>query len=307
MKILVCGGTGFIGSALTRNLQTRGHEVTATMNSRDPDPKVEGVKYTEADLTVRGTWNTALGCAQPEVVYMCAGKTGGSGLDPLHFVTDNALMALNMFRSCAEFGVRKIIAMSSTTGYRDTGIPMAEEDYFNGEPHPAYFNPGHTRRFIERLAEMWAHKLETVFVRCAGGYGPGDDFDPTSSHVIAATVRKVAERQDPFKVWGNGENVREGVYIDDLVDALYRCLYAPAGAYNIGLGKGLSVNQIIALLCQSANFSPRIEYDFTKPQMLGTRLLDCAKAKKILGWEPTVSMAEGLRRTLFWYENRARK
>lgn len=300
MKILVCGGaSGFIGAPLTKALAERGHEVTATVYGTEPDPRIEGVRYAEADLTTRGAWTTMLQVAKPEVLYMAAGKTGGSGLNPLHFVTDNALMALNMFRSCAEFGVRRIIAMSSTTGYPDSPEPMKEEDYFTGDPHPAYFAPGHTRRFIERLAAMYP-QLEAVFVRCAGAYGPGDDFDPVSSHVIAATVRKVAERQDPITVWGSGDAERDGLYIDDLVTALIACLDAPAGAYNFGSGEKMSVNRILSVLVTAARYYPKILHDATKPVMIQRRVLDCTKAHE-LGWSPQVSMAGGLLKTLDWY------
>jgi GDP-L-fucose synthase len=227
---------------------------------------------------------------------MCAGKTGGSGLDPLHFVTDNALMALQMYRSCVEHGVKRIVYLSSTTGYPDWPIPVKETDYFEGELHPAYFNPGHTKRFIERLGAMWAAKIETVFVRVAGVYGAGSDFDPRTSHVIEATVRKVVERQDPLVIWGDGEAVRDALYIDDLVNALLKCAEWPAGAYNFGTGVGMSVNAMVDNLCGYAGCSPRIVHDLTKPKMIGIRALDCNKAWS-LGWHAKVSMAEGLRIT----------
>lgn len=302
MKILVCGGAGFIGQPLVRALVAEGHEVTATLHSKDPQP-VEGVKYTEADLAARGCWRTAIECAEPELIYMAAGKTGGSGLVPLHFVTDNAVMHLHLFRAAREFGVRRVIAMSSTTGYPESFLPMREQDYFHGEPHAAYFNPGHTRRFIERLASMYP-ELETVFVRCAGAYGPGDDFEPRSSHVIAATVRKVAERQDPLTVWGDGKAVREGTYIDDLVRALTLCMNAPAGAYNVGPGHALSVKQMLGILLGHAGHDPIIRHDLSKPAMLAARRLDATKARKVLNWSAAVSMEVGLCNTLDWYASR---
>lgn len=298
MRVLVCG-TGFIGTHLARALVAAGHHVVSTVNNHEPEPRVEGVKYTDADLTVRGSWTTALACAKPEIVYMVAGKTGGSGLDPLHFVTDNALIALNMFRSCAEFGVKRIVAMSSTTGYPAYLHPVAEDVYFHGEPYPAYFNPGHTRRFIERLAAMYP-QIRTTFIRCAGAFGPGDDFDPVSSHVIGATVRKVAERHDPIVIWGDGLAVRDGTYIDDLVRAIMLCEEAPAPAYNIGHGRGMSVRAIVDTLCEAAGYSPRIEYDLTKPKMIPARILNCSRAND-LGWIPLVGMEDGLRITLDWY------
>ena len=293
MRTLVCGASGFIGSALLPALLAAGHEARGTYNENGADGLLR------ADLTLRYDWRRLI-AERPEVVFMCAGKTGGSGLDPLHFVTDNALMALHMYRECAAAGVKRIVYLSSTTGYPDSAEPMREEQYFDGELHPAYFNPGHTKRFIERLGAMWAHKVETVFVRVGGVYGPGGDFDPVSSHVIEATIRKVAERQDPLTLWGDGLSVRDALYIDDLVSALIQCAEWPAGAYNLATGEPMSVNDILHTLLAHADHQPRIERDLTKPQMIPARYLDCSKARS-MGWSPTVSMREGIIRTFEAY------
>lgn len=314
MRILVTGGAGFLGSSIIPLLVSAGHEVSATIHSRDPEPKVEGVKYLECDLTCRAGWDAAL-LQSPEVVYGCAGKTGGSGLDPLHFVTDNALMALHMYRTCSERGVKRIIYMSSTTGYpefaEDSRRTMYEDDYFYGEPYPAYFNPGHTKRYIERLGQMWAHRLDSVFIRVAGVYGPGSDFDPKSAHVIEATIRKVAERQDPITVWGDGTAWRDAIHIDDFARAAVKCLEAPAGAYNLAFGFGMTVNDMVHTLIRhvnitrvvaGANYAPKILHDLSKPQMIGRRALDCNKAWKTLDWNAHTSMENGICSVLDWYE-----
>ncbi len=117
-------------------------------------------------------------------------------------------------------------------------------------------------------------------------------------------MRKVAERQNPITVWGSGEAVRDGTYIDDLVAALMKCIDAPAGAYNIGSGEALSVNAMLGVLLMAAGHQPEILHDTTKPQMIGKRVLNCAKARRVLGWEPQMSMVDGLAATLAWYERR---
>lgn len=285
--ILVCGASGFIGGALFRNL-------------REAVP----ADHKNFDLTRRVDCHAAVyGC---DTVYICAGVTGGSGLiasDPLSLVTPNILIHTNLFAACRDAGVKKVVALSSTTGYPDTDLPMSEGDYFSGEPHPAYFNPGHTRRFIERLGAMYP-ELNVTFLRPSVVYGPGDDFHPETSHVIPALVRKVAERRNPITIWGDGSNWRDAVYIDDMVRALVLAKDAPAGAYNIATGEGMTVTQMLVHLQAASGHHPAIEYDATKPSMLKKRVLNIEKAKRVLGWEPTIHMEEGLCKTLDWYASR---
>lgn len=307
-RALVCGGAGFIGEAIKHALVAQGqHEVTATLHTADPEQYDVTVRYPECDLTSRVGWRQAMETAQPDTIFMCAGVTGGSGkfaLDPLSFVHDNLVMHALMFKAAAEHGVKRIVALSSTTGYPHSPFAMRETEYHTGALYPAYFNPGHTRRFIERLSEMYADKIETVWMRVSNCYGPGDNFDPVTSHVIAATVRKVAERQDPIIIWGDGTNVRDAVYIDDVVTAALLCETAPPGAYNFAEGYGMSVTAIAHQLAAHAMYEPHLEYDLTRPAQIPTRLLDTTKARTVLGWQPTVMMRDGLRKTLDWYESR---
>lgn len=282
VKALVCGYGGFIGTAVAKLL-----------------PEGDLHKHENGDLTAPDGWEHALRC-EPDTVFMCAGITGGSGTDPMAFVHDNLVMHAQMFKSCAEHGVKKIVAFSSTTGYPATGFKVIENQFFDGDPHPAYFNPAHTRRFIERLSAMYADRIETVWLRVSNAYGPGDNYDPQTSHVIAASVRKVAERQDPIIVWGDGSNVRDAVYIDDVARAAVMAADWPAGSYNIAAGDSMSVTDIVDYL--SDDYKPLVEFDLTKPSMLPTRLLDTHKANA-LGWHPTINMRDGLARTLSWYRS----
>lgn len=290
MTATVFGSSGFIGSALVKELQGKGF------------------------VQFFGGGKKTLDLTQPltpkfinhETVYICAGVTGGAGAlqaDPLSFVTPNLLIHINLFDACKKAGVKKVICLSSSTGYPDTEEEVREDDYFRGELHGMYFNPGHTRRFIERLGAMYP-ELNIVFLRPSVVYGPGDDYDPVTSHVIPALVRKVAERQNPLIIWGDGQNWRDAVYIDDVVRALVLAADAPAGAYNIASGEGMTVTDMLNTLCLHARHRPDIGYDVSKPSMLKKRVLNTDKAGAVLRWEPTVRMVEGLARTLDWYESR---
>ena len=287
--ILVCGSRGFIGGSLYRAL-----------SNLDQGRGGKYLKRSQGDLTVFE--NCQKSVEGVDTVYMMAGVTGGVGLlkdDPLAMVTPNLIINANMFRAAAKAKVRKMICMSSTTGYLASNFPLKEEDYFTGEVIPGYFNPGHTRRFIERLASMY--DMEVTFLRCAGAYGPGDDFSADKSHFVGATVKKVAERQNPIHVWGDGQDVRDLTYIDDLIDALLMCRDLPGQALNIGQGCGMSISDMVNTLCECANYEPSIIYD-NRPSIMRFRVLDTSKAKA-LGWKPKVSIEEGLRRTYEWYVN----
>ena len=290
-KTLVLGSLGFIGSALCERLNQKGiaHHPMPTSS--------KGMR-----LDQNAGWLDDI-LPGIDLVYLCAGRTGGVGRmanDPLSFVLPNVRIHMNVFEACKRAGVRRIVCGQSITGYPDTALSVDEEQYHEGKLHPAYFVPGNTWRFIDRLAQMM-RPLEVVFLRPSNVYGPRNDFDPQTSHVIEATVRKVCERQDPFVVWGSGQEKRDPTYIDDLAEALTLAADCPPGAYNIGTGQSVSVADMVQILCGHARFHPRIEFDKSKPTAIPTRYLNCNKATRVLGFEPEVNIVEGLARTYDWY------
>lgn len=220
--------------------------------------------------------------------------------DPLSFVYPNVRIHMNVFEAAVAAGVRRVVCVGSTTGYPNSPEAMTEDQYCEGDLHPAYFVPGNTHRFIKRLAMM--HKsLETVFFRPSNVYGPRNNFDPQNSHVIEATVRKVAEKQDPFVIWGTGSEVRDAIYITDLAEAISLGAECEPGDYNVGSGQEMNVNEIAKVLLDHAGHSPKIEHDLSKPTAIPARRVSTTKLRA-LGWTPKVSMEEGLRKTYDWFK-----
>ena len=276
-------GLGFIGSAVAKRLPDAEHIHTSSTGLNR--------LHERCSVALDGM----------DTVYLCAGRTGGVGRmnsDPMSFVYPNVRIHMNVFEACVKAKVKRVVCVGSTTGYPDTSESVTEDQYLEGKLHPAYEIPGNAHRFIKRLAG-W-QPFETVFFRPSNVYGPGNSFDPQNSHVIEATVRKVVEKQNPFVIWGSGNEVRDAIYIDDLAEAIAYGETCPPGDYNVGSGEEMSVNQIADCLFGHSGFRPDIEHDLSKPTAIPARRVDCTKLKS-LGWRPKVSMSEGLKRTYDWY------
>jgi len=180
---------------------------------------------------------------------------------------------------------------------------------FDADPYDIYFGVAWMKRYTEILCRMYSQKLKTTMaslvVRPSNIYGPYDDFDPATSHVMAATIRKVIERQNPLKVWGTGDDIRDLIYIDDFIDALVLATekidtYDPV---NIGLGKGYSIKQLLEMLMEIEGCHDlQIEYDSTKPSMIPIRLIDVSKAERQLGFRAQTDVREGMTKTIEWYK-----
>lgn len=283
MTIAIAGHRGYIGGALYDALPY--HPYVDHFRIDDEREAAELVRHSDT-------------------LYICAGVTGGAGLlkkDPRALVGPNVRLHQLLFDACVETGCRKVICMGSTTGYPEADAPLREDDYQRGEVPACYFNPGTARRFIESMAAMYP-ELDVTFLRATNVYGTTrDNYDPESSHVIAATIRKVAERQDPLTVWGDGHDRRDAIHIEDMVRALILAKDAPPGAYNIGFGSTMSVREMLGVLLMEAGYEPEVIFDAAKPSLLRSREVDITKARDVLKWEPTISMVDGLRRTLREY------
>lgn len=288
MKSLVLGSAGFIGRAVYQLLNSRGEDV---------QPIACSSKGRALDYEAGWLWDELYG-RRVDTVYLCAGRTGGVGRmasDPMSFIYPNVRIQLNVLQACVAAGVRRLVMLQSTTGYPDSPNPMNEEQYHEGALHPAYVGPGSVGRFIDRVAGL-SKGIEIVAFRPSNVYGPGNDFDAKTSHVIEATVRKVAERQNPFVIWGTGEEVRDATYIDDLAAAITLGATCAPGAYNVGTGTEMSVKEMVGVLLLHARFEPEIQFDVSKPSAINARRVDISKLLA-LGWKPTVPMFEGLCRT----------
>jgi len=310
-KVLVAGATGLIGSNLITRLLDEGAQVRATLHRREPvvsDPRID---YLRCDLSQGPDCQRCVEGMQ--TVFLCAANTSGAATiaaTPMAHVTPNILISSQMLEAAYRVKVEKFVWLSSTVAYPDTDQPMREEQLFDGEPFDKYYFAGWTKRFTEILCRMYGEKLvpamATIVLRPTNVYGPNDDFEPATSHVIPALIRKSVERCDPFEVWGDGSEVRDAIHVDDMVEAMVLAaerLDAYA-AINIGLGRGHSVREILDLVLELDGFrDARVTYNRDRPTMIPVRRVDTSRAQALLGFKARIGLEEGLRRTLEWYRS----
>jgi len=310
-KVLVTGGAGLVGGNLIKRLLADGADIRATIHNSPPVVNDNRVEYVKCDLTQREE------CKQVtdgmRYVFSCAENSSGAAAvsqNPMSFVVPNVLINVQMLEAAYAAGVEKFLWLSSTVGYPPLDHPMQEDEMFNGEPYEKYFFVGWLKRFSETLCCMYGEKLakpmKTVVLRPTSVYGIGDDFEFETSHVIPALIRKVVERWDPLEVWGTGDDVRDLIYIDDLIDAMVMAMekvddYQPM---NIGLGEGYTVKEILNMILELDGYDDaKIVFNSSKPSMIPKRLVDTTKAQDVLGFKAKVGIREGLQKTIAWYRS----
>lgn len=307
---LVAGGTGFIGTNLTLRLLAEGAKVRATGLSRNMRIEHPNLDYLRADLTDKAACKAA--CQGADYVFMSAANTAGAAVmttTPLVQVTPNVIMNTLLLEAAYEAGVQKFLFISSSAAYPPNGdLPVREEQMFDADPYPPYHAVGWMKRYAEILCKTYATWLKkpmpVVVVRPGNVFGPFDKFDFGKSHMMAALLRRVAERHAPLEVWGTGEDVRDLIYIDDFVDGLMLAFKKDAPYYEVNIcsGNGISVKDVLAAMIEVDGFlDADVRFDPTKPQMVPKVLIDGSQAKRDLGFEPKIPLKEGIRRTLAWF------
>ena len=309
-KVLVTGATGLVGANLVAALVARGAKVRATVHRKQPALPTAGVEYFPADLTRdEDCASAAAGC---ELIFHCAARGASAGAfnrgGGLEFL-ENFQMDSRLLAAAQAAGAKKFLWLGSTTAYPPTDDrEVTEDELLVGEPFEKYYSVGWCKRFTEVVCKIYAEratpKLSVAVLRPSSIYGPGDDFDLATAHVVPALVRKVVERWNPLEVWGTGNEERDLVFVDDVVDALLLAAEKVEGhaAYNIGAGASHTIREVIETLARLDGFADaKIQFDPTKPTTIPVRRISIERAAKELGWRPRVTLEEGLRRTLAWH------
>ena len=278
------------------------------MHLRPPivkDPRIETV---QADLTQLEDCRKAMRGVQ--YVFHAAGAVSAAAVtasNPMSAITTNLILTAQSLQAAWMEGVERFQVYSSSTGYPAADHPIKEEEMWTGPTYPAYFGYGWMRRYLERISEFVASKsaMKIALVRPTAVYGRWDNFDPVASHVIPALIRRAVEKQDPYVVWGTGDEVRDFLHITDLVRGCLLMVeqHATCDPVNLGYGQAVTVKQIVKIILKAAGHADaKLEFDMTKPSTIPFRMVDSSKARELLGFCPEVTLEDGLTDTVRWYQ-----
>ena len=308
--VLVTGGTGFVGTNFVKELSKFNVKIIVPIHKRPLSFKSEKIEIIRADLT---NINDCLKvCQNVDYIFHAAGMVSAARMtvnNPMTAISTNLTVTLKVLEAAMIQNVKKILLFSSgTTGYPPYDHAVTEEEMFKEDPAEVYYGYGWSRRYTEILGKFVSQKsnLKVAICRPTGVYGSYDDFDPRTSHVIPALIKRALEKENPYVVWGSGEEIRDFLHVRDLVRGCFLLLekYSTADPINIGSGKEYKIKDVVKIINDlTENKNVKIEFDNTKPTTIAVRRVNVDKAKKILGFEMKISLKDGLKETINWYRS----
>jgi GDP-L-fucose synthase len=296
VRVLVTGGGGFVGSHLVDRLEAGGNEVFAA-------------RRRNYDLTHEGDAARLFADAQPELVFHLAAEVGGIGANranPGRYWYANLQMGVNMLEQARLRAVPKLVLVGTVCAYpKHTPVPFREVDLWSGYPEETNAPYGIAKKTLLVGAQAYREQygLDAIFLLPTNLYGPRDNFDLETSHVIPALIRKMSESRDEIVLWGDGSPTREYLYVEDCVEALLLAAerYDGAEPVNVGTGVETSIRETAELVAEVVGFEGEIRWDTSMPNGQPRRSLDPSRARELFGFEARTPLREGLARTVSWY------
>jgi len=297
-RVYVAGNTGLVGSAIVRMLHWKGY--TNILSSPSKSWDLRNQMDVERFFRVN----------EPEYVYLAAAKVGGIGANayyPGHFIYDNLMIQTNVIHAARKFGVKKLLFLGSSCIYpKFAEQPITEDQLLSGHLEPS--NDSYAIAKIAGIKMCQAYRKQYGFnaisLMPTNLYGPNDNYDLDSSHVLAAMIRKFHEAKDKVTLWGDGSAMREFLYVDDLAEAAFKCMlrYDSGDIINVGTGKDITIKDLAETIADVVGFKGEIEWDTSKPNGTPRKVLNVDKIES-LGWEPKVSLREGIKKTYELYKD----
>lgn len=299
--IMITGGEGFLGRHVIKELQQQD-----VQNIFVP-------KYRDYDLTQPEAVARAYQDGQPDVVIHLAAKVGGIGINrekPGEFFYDNLMMGVQLMEQARLNGVEKFVSIGTVCAYpKFTPVPFEEDDLWNGYPEETNAPYGLAKKMllVQGQAYRQQYNFNAIYLLPVNLYGPGDNFDPRSSHVIPALIKKCVDAIDrgdtQITAWGTGSASREFLYVEDAARAIVLATeaYNKPDPVNIGSAMEITIKDLLTLIAELTGFAGEIVWDISKPDGQPRRSLDTSRAKKEFGFEAKTNFGEGLQKTIDWY------
>jgi GDP-L-fucose synthase len=299
-RVMVTGGAGFLGRHVVAKLEAAGAGVFVPRSA-------------DYDLRTREGIERALEAGRPDLVVHLAAVVGGIGANrenPGRFFYDNAVMGIQLMEAARLAEAEKFVQIGTVCSYpKFTPVPFREEDLWNGYPEETNAPYGLAKKMllVQGQAYREQYGFNVIHLIPVNLYGPGDNFDPASSHVIPALIKKCVDAvetgEDHIDVWGTGSASREFLYVDDAAEGIVLATerYSGAEPVNLGVGREITIRELVALIARLTGFEGEIRWDSTKPDGQPRRALDTSRARERFGFVALTSFEDGLRRTIQWY------
>jgi GDP-L-fucose synthase len=301
-RVVVTGGAGFLGSFVVEGLRKRGCQHVVVPRSKEYDLR-------DRDAIVR-----LYSEARPHLVIHLAAVVGGIGANranPGGFFYDNAIMGIQLMEYARQFGVEKFVEVGTICAYpKFTPVPFKEEDLWNGYPEETNAPYGVAKKMMLVQAQAYRaqYGFNAIYLLPVNLYGPGDNFDLETSHVIPAIIRKCVEARDRTQgeivLWGDGSPTREFLYVEDAAEAILLATerYDGAEPVNVGTGEEVAIGDVAQLIAAEVGFTGRIVWDASKPNGQPRRCVDVSRAKQLCGFEARYELCDGIHKTVGWFE-----
>lgn len=305
-KVCVTGGAGFLGSFVVEKLKARGAQVFIPTIEAYDLTKLESIKRMYDD-------------SQPDLVIHLAAQVGGIGANrehPAEFFYNNLMMGVQLIDEAYRRKIKKFVALGTICAYpKFTPVPFKEEDLWVGYPEETNAPYGLAKKMllVQSQAYRQQYGYDSIFLMPVNLYGPRDNFNPESSHVIPALIRKCLEAKedgkDSIEVWGDGSPTREFLYVEDAAEGILLAAekYNSSEPVNLGSGMEISIKDLVTLIAKLTGFTGKLVWDTSKPNGQPRRRLDVSRAEREFGFKAQVGFEEGLRHTIDWYIQKTAK
>jgi GDP-L-fucose synthase len=312
-KVVVTGGSGFIGTHVITELIDRGVSVRTHIHKKPL--QVDARLLLESDIEVLENINLKNidDCEKliegADYVIHLAGDIANPKYVPTDFqITLNQItLFTNVLEASHKCGVEKFFDLNSGTGYPLRNYPITEDEFWDDEPYISYYGYGWMRRYREKVMEHCSHisDMKIQLCRATAIYGPNDNFDLETCHVVPALIKRVLSGEDPFVVWGSPTVVRDFLYVKDVVKGILLVLEKGQSMkpYNLGSGDEITIGRVVDSILKATDKSPKVIYDENKPTTIPFKLASIDRIRHELGFEPDYTFDDGIKDTIIWYTN----